>query len=117
MHLHIENGNLLIGLSFWEKVWGFHGSFRIPLSHIIGMKREIPVTSWKELRVPGSFIPGVIKAGTYFTPRGKEFWYVTRWGKQYITIELQNERYRRIVLGLPESQFIPTFLVSGNASH
>ena len=28
--------------------------------------------------MPVTFIPGVIKAGTYLTNRGKEFWYVTR---------------------------------------
>ena len=110
MHLHIDNGNLMIDLSFWEKVWGFHGSFRIPLAHISGIKCEIPVTSWKELRVPGSFVPGLIKAGTYYTPRGKEFWYVTRWGKQFVTIELQSERYKRIVLGLPIGEYIPAQL-------
>jgi hypothetical protein len=110
MHLHIDNGNLKIGFSFWEKVWGFHGSFRIPLSHVREIKHEIPVTSWRELRIPGSFVPGVIKAGTYYTPRGKEFWYVTRWGKQFVTIELEHEKYRRIVLGLDEDEILPVQL-------
>lgn len=111
MRLQIVNGNLAINLSFWEKIWGFHGSFRIPLSHVRELKHEIPVTSWKEIRFPGSFLPGVIKAGTYYTPRGKEFWYVTRWGKQHVTIELQNERYKRIVLGLPASEILPASFV------
>ena len=111
MHLQILNGNLVINLSFWENIWGFHGSFRIPLSHIRELKHEIPVTSWKDIRIPGTFIPGVIKAGTYYTPRGKEFWYVTRWGKQNVTIELQNERYKRIVLGLSASEILPSSLV------
>lgn len=53
--------------------------------------------------MPGTYFPGLIKAGTYYTRNGKEFWYVIR-GKNYLTIELENESYKRIVLGLDENQ-------------
>lgn len=51
----------------------------------------------KELRAPGSFFPGVIKAGTYYNDQGKEFWYVTQ-DRDYLTLELKDESYQRIVL-------------------
>jgi hypothetical protein len=44
-------------------------------------------------------IPGLIKAGTYYTDKGKQFWLVTK-GKGILNIELKNESYKRIILGI-----------------
>jgi hypothetical protein len=75
----------------WHRIW------QIPLAHITQVTTTEPQSNWKELRAPGSFIPGVVKAGTYYTNRGKEFWYVDR-ETDYLTVELQNESYARIIL-------------------
>jgi hypothetical protein len=103
MHLFIKNNVLVVQLSFWERVWSFHRSFAIPREHIGEARAGAPKTSWKEIRVPGTFIPWVIKAGTYYTPRGKEFWHVTRKSRP-ITIELSHEKYRRLVLGVADAE-------------
>ena len=107
MHLRVENGTLHIDFTFWEKVWSLHRSFVIPLEHVREVKHGLPKSTWWEVKMPGSFIPGVIKAGTFITRQGKEFWSVTRWGKQHITIELDHEKYRRIILALPMGELIP----------
>ncbi len=107
MRLRVENGSLCVDLSFWEKVWSLHGSFVIPMTHVKELTHGIPQSLWWELRMPGSFVPGVIKAGTFLGKRGKEFWYVTRWGKTQVTIELQHEKYKRLVLALPMGELIP----------
>ena len=109
MKLSINDYQLQIDFSFWEHLWGMHRSFRIPLRHISEVKRSLPASTWKELHAPGTFLPGVIKAGTYYTKHGKEFWNVTRKHPLPLTLELENERYRRIVLALPEHQKIPQF--------
>jgi len=44
-------------------------------------------------------IPGLIKAGTYYTDKGKQFWLVTK-EKGILNIELKNESYKRIILGI-----------------
>ncbi|MCK6592014.1 MAG: hypothetical protein L6Q76_31060, partial [Polyangiaceae bacterium] len=44
--------------------------------------------------------PGLIKAGSYLTDRGWEFWYVTRAGKSHpMTISLKDQRYAKLVFG------------------
>jgi hypothetical protein len=49
--------------------------------------------TWKEIRAPGTAIPGLIKAGTYYTFRGKEFWMLKK--KDFpIRIELKNNKFR-----------------------
>jgi hypothetical protein len=102
MKLRLENSTLNIELSTVEKFFSLHGSFVIPWSHITQVKAAEPESSWWDLRAPGTFVPGVIKAGTYYTKRGKEFWYY-RQGKDPLVLELRDEKYRRIVLGLDDS--------------
>lgn len=88
-----------ITLSFWEKIWSVHGNFVLEKSNVSSVSLGKPQSSWKELRVPGTMLPGVIKAGTYLTNRGKEFWYVSRTNKFPITIELRSSSYKRLVIG------------------
>jgi len=76
--------------------------FTISVSHITEVKAAEPETSWRDLRAPGTFFPGIIKAGTYYTKRGKEFWYYKK-GKKPLVLELRNESYKRIILGLDDA--------------
>ncbi|MCT7986305.1 hypothetical protein NG796_23825 [Laspinema sp. A4] len=99
MKLNLMDDTLQIELDFWEQFWAF--SFEkvltTPLSHIVNVSTEEPKSNWAEIRAPGTFLPGVIKAGTYYNTGGKEFWYVTR-DKDYLTLELRDEPFKRIIL-------------------
>ncbi|MEO1445206.1 MAG: hypothetical protein AAFV46_03030, partial [Cyanobacteria bacterium J06635_11] len=64
-----------------------------------------PETTWNELRAPGTALPGFIKAGTYYTQRGREFWYVLRaskgasnGGQNCLCLDMSEGYYKRIVL-------------------
>jgi hypothetical protein len=74
----------------------------IPLAQIARVSTTEPQTTWRELRAPGTFLPCVIKAGTYYNKVGKEFWYVTS-DQHYLVLELQNGSYRRVVLTLTDN--------------
>jgi hypothetical protein len=101
MEIAFDNEEMVVRLSPLEKLAAFKWSdIRVPRSSIEGVERSLPPPTWKELRVPGTFIPGLIKAGSYYTDRGWEFWYVTRTGKSYpVTVSLKEQRYARLVLG------------------
>lgn len=53
----------------------------------------------REIRVPGMFLPRVIKAGTYYSNRGKEYWYRTRPKRYPVVVQLENESYKRLIIG------------------
>jgi hypothetical protein len=105
MNLSIIDGNLQIEFSLKEQLLAarLHKLWQIPLTHIEQATTTEPQNNWKELRAPGSFVPGIIKAGTYYTDRGKEFWYVNR-NTNYLTIELQDESYKRIILTIDNNE-------------
>ncbi len=107
MNLTIAEGNLHIEFTFKEQLAAarLHKLWDIPLSHIQQVSTTAPKTTWKELRSPGTFIPGWLKGGTYYTERGKEFWLVYYRRPNYLNIELHNESYQRIVLTLEDNEF------------
>ena len=104
MNLSIQQNQLIIELDFWEKLWSlqFH-TIGIPLTHIQAVSTVAPQSGWSDWKLPGTHIPGVIKAGTYYSDRGREFWYVTR-DRGYLTLDLQNEFYKRIILTVDDHQ-------------
>ncbi|MEM7725469.1 MAG: PH domain-containing protein [Cyanobacteria bacterium P01_A01_bin.45] len=104
MKLSIANENLKIEFSFLEQLLAarLHKFWEIPFSHIEQVTTNKPQTHWRDLRSPGSSIPGLIRAGTYYTNRGKEFWYVTK-KQNYLVIELKDEPYKRIILTIDEN--------------
>jgi hypothetical protein len=105
MKFEISENRLKINLDAWERVWAFYfnADLEVPLNHITRVTTEEPHSSWMDVRLPGTFLPGVIKAGTYYTGEGREFWYATRGGK-YLTLELENEFYKKIVLTIDDHQ-------------
>ena len=103
MELAISDDKLRIRLSLWEKILSIHGSFEIPLDQITGATTETPRSKWRDLKLPGTYMPRLIKAGSYLTGRGREFWYVVRW-RNFLTIELKDRSYRRMVLSLTDNQ-------------
>ena len=103
MKLSIRKNRLKVELGALEKILAAKTSFEVPLEHIQDVTTEAPQTSLRDIRAPGTHIPGVIRAGTYHTTKGREFWYVTR-SKNYLIIELRDEPYKRIILGLNNSE-------------
>ena len=103
MKLTIKNGSLRIEFEGIEKVLCLKCVIEIPLKHIKKVSIEKPKRSWSDIRLPGTWIPRVIRAGTYYTSRGKEFWYMPR-KKKPLVIELREGDYKRIILGLDDNE-------------
>ena len=99
MQLTIEDKAIKIQFEPAERLWAFHLSsqIRVPLSSISSVRLERPETTWRELRSPGTYLPGVIKAGTYYTERGREFWYV-QGSQRCLCLDMTAGYYKRIVL-------------------
>lgn len=103
MRLTLNQTQLMIELEWYEQLWAFtlHNPIQIPLDHIVRATTEEPQSNWTDIRAPGTYLPGVMKAGTYYTKQGREFWYVTQ-DKQYLVLELRDEPYQKIVLSLAQ---------------
>ena len=101
MILGLIGNTFSIEWEWFEQLWAFNleKTFEIPLERIESASTEEPPSDWLELRAPGTFFPGLIKAGTYYTLRGKEFWYVTQ-DRNYLVLKLRDFDFQTIVLTL-----------------
>jgi hypothetical protein len=103
LKVKIEADMLKIEFEGLERILGFKKLLKVLLRDISQAVIGELSKSWRDIRAPGTYFPRLIKAGTYYTPRGKEFWYLTK-GKTPLTIELKKGEYKRIIIGLNESE-------------
>jgi hypothetical protein len=105
VELSIDQGDVLIEVRGWSRLWALKSRLRVPLSHVRAVRWDPTVVRgwWKGWRLPGTHIPGVIVAGTLYRRGGKEFWDV-RDGSKAVTIELERDRYAQIVVEVAEPQ-------------
>lgn len=102
MDLSIQDGFLYINLNWKEKIVSISGSRKISLKHISSTDTtygRIPMG----IRLPGTYIPWLVAAGTYYTKKGKEFWCLIG-KKKILRIELHDEPYARLILGINENE-------------
>ncbi|MEL6779109.1 MAG: hypothetical protein AAFO06_17820 [Cyanobacteria bacterium J06597_16] len=103
MHLTTLDNNIKIQLDPSERLWAFHlnRQIEVPLDTVESVRLERPETTWNELRAPGTYLPGFIRAGTYYTQRGREFWYVNKASNSTpncLCVDMSEGYYKRIVL-------------------
>ena len=97
MELTLKDRQLQIKLNPLETVLSHRRSLHVPLRNVVSVSTERPRRNWKQIRAPGTYLPFLLKAGTYHTGRGREFWHATI-GKPVLAIELRDWDYKRIVL-------------------
>jgi hypothetical protein len=107
MELRQEEEAVRIEFTWYERLLAVRldGDLVLPYRHIRSASTGAPQPSAFEWRIPGTALPGVIKAGTFYSKRGREFWYVTRkYRDSLLVVELQDERYARVVLGMVDAR-------------
>jgi len=89
-----------------DKLWALKSSLEIPLVHIAGVRADPEVARgfWHGIRMPGTYVPGVITAGTFYQDGKRVFWDVHD-PEKAVVIDLHDERYNELVVQVadPES--------------
>ncbi len=88
-----------------HKLWALKSRFEVSARMIKAAHRDNNVMKgiWKGLRFPGTHIPGVIVAGTYFREGKKSFWDVVR-SERAIVIEIEGGPYDEVVVEVAEPE-------------
>ncbi len=98
IELSIEGEDLLVKLSGWSRIWALKSELRVPLREVVAVRRATKLGLWPQgLRLPGTQLPGVIAAGSYWWRGDWEFWSV-RHPQNAIVINTARKKYRRIVI-------------------
>jgi hypothetical protein len=103
--LSIADGKLSLHVRGADKLWAFKSSLEIPLAHIAGVRADAEVARgwWHGIRMPGTNMPGVITAGTFYQHGNRVFWDVHN-PEKTIVIDLHDERYSKLVVEVVDPQ-------------
>ena len=99
VHITSEGGKLTLELEGWDRLWAFKSRLEIPQANIRGVRADPEVARglWKGIRAPGTHVPGVIIAGTYYKKGQRVFWDVKD-PQKAIVIDLADERYNQLIV-------------------
>ena len=95
----IQNGTAVFEVLGLHKLWALKSRLKIPLAHIRAVRTDpsVKLGWWKGWRMPGTHVPGLIVAGTYYQGRRRIFWDVVRTTRT-IVVDLTGERYDQLVV-------------------
>jgi hypothetical protein len=97
--LSVAEGKLSLHVRGADKLWAFKSSLEIPLIHIAGVRADPEIArGWYHgIRMPGTNVPGVITAGTFYQDGKRVFWDVHH-PEKTIVIDLHDERFSELVV-------------------
>jgi hypothetical protein len=83
----------------WDKLWSLRSRLEIPLVHIKGAHVDPhPAMGWFQgLKLAGSDIPNIFRAGTFYQDGNMVFWDVHH-PEKTIVVDLEHERYARLII-------------------
>ncbi|MGH9743116.1 MAG: hypothetical protein ACRD51_12300 [Candidatus Acidiferrum sp.] len=95
----IGNGILVLHVEGMDKFLALKSELSIPLEHITGVRldEEIVKRWYHGIRLPGTSIPGVITAGTFYQDGKRIFWDIHH-PEQAVIISLAHEKYNELVI-------------------
>lgn len=103
VRVEVSDQFLVVTLTGLDRLTALRGRLRVPTSSVRSIaaqaRRKVPHTG---LRLPGTALPGVIRAGSYGLGEHRDFW-LTRRAQKVLVIELApGQSYRRVVLQVPD---------------
>lgn len=105
VELSVGDGKLTMEVEGADKLFALKSTLTIPLEHVAGIRADPEVArGWFHgFKMPGTNIPGVITAGTFYLHEQRVFWDVHR-PENTVVIELHDERYNELIVEVADPQ-------------
>jgi len=97
--LSIVEDKLVLHVRGADRLWALKSTLEIPLRHIAGIRADPEIARgwWHGIRMPGTQIPGVLTAGTFYQHGKRIFWDVHH-PDDTVVIELRDEQYNELIV-------------------
>ena len=105
VEITIEPDKVIFEVEGLDKVWALRSQLSIPLSHIRSAHADPePAMGWfNGLKIAGANIPNIFRAGTFYQEGEFVFWDVHE-PAHTIVIELDHERYKKLIIEVADPQ-------------
>ena len=99
VEITIEGDRVRFEVEGWDKLWSLKSQLEIPLAHIDSVRADPEPARgwWHGFRLPGTQIPGVLTAGSFYQHGGMVF-YDVHDPEGTIVVELDHEQYERLIV-------------------
>ena len=99
VELSVEGDSAVFEVQGWDQLWSLRSRLEIPLAHITGAHWDPePAMGWFQgLKLAGTEVPNLFRAGTFYQDGGLVFWDVYH-PERTIVIELEHERYQKLIV-------------------
>jgi hypothetical protein len=99
IEISLDKDRMIFEVLGWDKLWSLRSRLEIPLEHIKGAAVDPdPAMGWLQgLKLAGTDLPNVFKAGTFYQEGGLIFWDV-RNPENTIAVDLEHEHYKKLVI-------------------
>jgi hypothetical protein len=99
VEISIADDEVVFEVHGLDKLWSLKSQIRIPLSHVVEatIDRDAARGWYHGLRLPGTQIPGIITAGTFYQ-HGRRVFFDVHNTDNTIVITLSHDRYDHLVI-------------------
>ena len=103
--ISVEGDRVRFEVEGWDKVWALKSQLEIPLEHIQSVRVDPEAARgwWHGLRMPGTQIPGVITAGTFYQ-HGRRVFYDVHDTDNTIVIALNHEKFDQLIVEVADPE-------------
>ena len=102
--IQIEGDKAVFEVEGWDKMWAVKSRVEIPLARIKGAHTDPhPAMGWFDgLKLAGTGLPNIFKAGTFYQQGGLIFWDVSH-PEKTIVVELDHEHYSKLIVEVADT--------------
>ena len=95
----VEGDRVHFDVEGWDKLWALKSQIDIPLLHIRAVRADPEPARgwWHGLRLPGTQVPGILTAGTFYQSDGAVFYDVHN-PDGTIVVDVEHEQYKQLVV-------------------
>lgn len=109
MEVVVSGTQVRLELTGWDVLWAFKSNISFPVESVYNVYADLKPgfyrNWWEVIRAPGTSVPNVIQAGTYYWHGEREFWCVYYTGRS-VVFELEGFHYNRVVVDVRDPEAV-----------
>ena len=105
VNISIDGEKAVFEVHGMDKFWSLRSQIEVPLAHITGVTIDPDAARgwWHGFRMPGTEIPGLLTAGTFYQ-HGRRVFYDVHDTDNTIVVALNHEKYDQLVVEVSNPQ-------------